>query len=95
MIRPDLIIFDCDGVLVVPASSIRNSSSPALSTPSPAARATRPCHGAERLRGQDLANGQLPALFKKWIGTDLAELPATGEGTSALRSRLRHPEDMR
>lgn len=33
---------------------------------------------------KSLANGQLPALFKKWIGTDLAELPATGEGPSAL-----------
>ena len=33
---------------------------------------------------KSLANGQLLALFKKWIGTDLAELPATGEGPSAL-----------
>jgi polar amino acid transport system substrate-binding protein len=33
---------------------------------------------------KSLANGQLPALFKKWIGADLAELPATGEGPSAL-----------
>ena len=33
---------------------------------------------------KSLANGQLPALFKKWIGTDLAELPTTGEGPSAL-----------
>jgi polar amino acid transport system substrate-binding protein len=33
---------------------------------------------------KSLANGQLPALFKKWISTDLAELPATGEGPSAL-----------
>ena len=33
---------------------------------------------------KSLANGQLPALFKKWIGTDLAEQPTTGEGPSAL-----------
>lgn len=33
---------------------------------------------------KSLANGQLLALFRKWIGTDLAELPATGEGPSAL-----------
>jgi polar amino acid transport system substrate-binding protein len=33
---------------------------------------------------KSLADGQLPALFKKWIGTDLAELPTTGEGPSAL-----------
>jgi polar amino acid transport system substrate-binding protein len=33
---------------------------------------------------KSLANGQLSALFKKWIGTDLAELPTTGEGPAAL-----------
>jgi polar amino acid transport system substrate-binding protein len=33
---------------------------------------------------KNLANGQIPALFKKWIGTNLAELPTTGEGPSAL-----------
>jgi polar amino acid transport system substrate-binding protein len=31
-----------------------------------------------------LESGELKALFKKWIGTDLVVLPTTGEGPSAL-----------
>jgi polar amino acid transport system substrate-binding protein len=30
------------------------------------------------------ANGELKALYKKWIGSDLAELPTTGEGDAPL-----------
>lgn len=33
---------------------------------------------------KSLANGSLPALFKQWIGTDLPEMPTTGEGDTAL-----------
>lgn len=33
---------------------------------------------------KSIANGQLAALFKTWIGTDLADLPTTGEGPAAL-----------
>jgi polar amino acid transport system substrate-binding protein len=31
-----------------------------------------------------LASGELPALYKKWIGGNLAEMPTTGEGEAAL-----------
>ncbi|MDA9520615.1 hypothetical protein XI06_09605 [Bradyrhizobium sp. CCBAU 11434] len=31
-----------------------------------------------------LANGSLPALFDRWIGTSLPDMPATGEGNAAL-----------
>lgn len=31
-----------------------------------------------------LASGELPALYKKWIGGQLAEMPKTGEGEAAL-----------
>jgi polar amino acid transport system substrate-binding protein len=31
-----------------------------------------------------LASGELPALYKKWIGGQLAQMPDTGEGEAAL-----------
>ncbi len=31
-----------------------------------------------------LASGELPALYKKWIGGELAKMPTTGEGEAAL-----------
>ncbi|KRE00837.1 hypothetical protein ASE61_20610 [Bosea sp. Root670] len=31
-----------------------------------------------------LASGELPALYKKWIGGELAQMPTTGEGEAAL-----------
>ncbi len=31
-----------------------------------------------------LASGELPALYKKWIGSDLAQMPTIGEGPAAL-----------
>ena len=31
-----------------------------------------------------LTSGDLNAIFKKWVGEDLARLPTTGEGPSAL-----------
>ncbi len=31
-----------------------------------------------------LASGELPALYKKWIGGELAQMPKTGEGEAAL-----------
>ena len=33
---------------------------------------------------KSLADGSLAALFKKWIGAELPEMPATGEGETAL-----------
>jgi polar amino acid transport system substrate-binding protein len=34
--------------------------------------------------GRKIASGELPALYKKWIGTDLPKLPTTGEGEAPL-----------
>ena len=34
--------------------------------------------------GRKTASGELPALYKKWIGGDLPKLPATGEGDEPL-----------
>lgn len=31
-----------------------------------------------------IASGELPALYKKWVGADLTELPTTGEGDAPL-----------
>lgn len=31
-----------------------------------------------------LASGELPALYKKWIGGELGQMPTTGEGEAAL-----------
>ena len=33
---------------------------------------------------KSVANGSLSALFKQWIGTDLPDMPTTGEGETAL-----------
>ena len=34
--------------------------------------------------GRKIASGELPALYKKWIGGDLVTMPASGEGDDAL-----------
>lgn len=34
--------------------------------------------------GRKIASGELPALYKKWFGTELPELPTTGEGDAPL-----------
>lgn len=34
--------------------------------------------------GRKIASGELPELYKKWIGTTLTELPTTGEGDAPL-----------
>jgi len=34
--------------------------------------------------GRKIASGELPALYKKWIGGDLPQMPATGEGDAPL-----------
>ena len=34
--------------------------------------------------GRKIADGELPALYKKWIGGDLATMPTSGEGEAAL-----------
>lgn len=34
--------------------------------------------------GRKIASGELPALYKKWIGGDLPKMPATGEGEEPL-----------
>ena len=35
-----------------------------------------------------IASGELPALYKKWIGGDLAKMPTSGEGTDALPMQM-------
>jgi polar amino acid transport system substrate-binding protein len=34
--------------------------------------------------GRKIASGELPALYKKWIGGDLPQMPTTGEGEAPL-----------
>jgi polar amino acid transport system substrate-binding protein len=34
--------------------------------------------------GRKIASGELPALYKKWIGLDMPKLPTTGEGDAPL-----------
>ncbi len=34
--------------------------------------------------GRKIANGELPALYKKWLGADLPAMPTTGEGEAPL-----------
>ena len=34
--------------------------------------------------GRKIASGELPALYKKWIGTEMPKLPTTGEGEAPL-----------
>ena len=34
--------------------------------------------------GRKIASGELPALYKKWIGGELPQLPTTGEGEAPL-----------
>ncbi|CAM5220822.1 Polar amino acid transport system substrate-binding protein OS=Castellaniella defragrans OX=75697 GN=HNR28_002470 PE=4 SV=1 [Castellaniella defragrans] len=36
------------------------------------------------LIGRKIADGELPALYKKWIGNDLPKMPDTGEGKAPL-----------
>jgi len=36
------------------------------------------------LIGHKIASGELPALYKKWIGGDLPQLPTSGEGEAPL-----------
>ena len=38
--------------------------------------------------GRKIASGELPALYKKWIGGDLAKMPTSGEGTDALPMQM-------
>lgn len=38
--------------------------------------------------GRKLASGELPALYKKWFGGELPELPTTGEGEAPLPRSL-------
>jgi polar amino acid transport system substrate-binding protein len=40
---------------------------------------------------KSLDDGKLAALFKQWIGTDLATLPTTGEGPAALPIEMAKP----
>jgi len=34
--------------------------------------------------GRKIANGELPALYKKWMGAELPQMPTTGEGEAPL-----------
>jgi polar amino acid transport system substrate-binding protein len=38
--------------------------------------------------GRKVASGELPALYKKWIGGELAKMPTSGEGADALPKEM-------